>query len=293
MKVIFIGSVKFSLATLKELYRMGINIVGVCTKESSIFNSDHSDLSEFCDENDIPWIYSRDINSPLIVSWIKSKQPDLMFCFGWSQLLSQDVLQIPQFGVIGFHPTLLPKNRGRHPIIWTLVLGLEETGSTFFWMCPQADSGDIISQSVIKVELDDDASTLYDKIQDMAIIQLREFIPLLQRNEIKPIRQDLEAGNVWRKRSKTDGEIDWRMSAQNVKNLVRGLTRPYLGAHFVHQDREFKVWNVRVISIEDQNLEPGKIIGINGKHLIVKCGENAVVILESDPAVSLKIGDYL
>lgn len=293
MKVIFIGSVRFSLATLKELYLMGVNIVGVCTKESSMFNSDHMDLSEFCSEKDIPWIYSKDINSPSVVSWMNSKQPDVIFCFGWSQLLSQDILQIPKLGVIGFHPTLLPKNRGRHPIIWTLVLGLEETGSTFFWMSPEADSGDIISQSVIKVELEDDASTLYYKIQDRAIAQLREFIPLLQKNEINPTKQDLKAGNVWRKRSKADGEIDWRMSAQNVKNLVRGLTRPYVGAHFVYQDREFKVWNVRVIPVEDQNLEAGKIIGIDGKNLIVKCGENAVVILESDPAVSLKIGDYL
>ena len=293
MKIIFIGSVSFSLATLKELYRMDVNIVGVCTKESSMFNSDHTDLSEFCNENEIPWIYSKDINSPLVVSWINSKQPDLIFCFGWSQLLSQDVLQIPRLGVIGFHPTLLPKNRGRHPIIWTLVLGLEETGSTFFWMCPEADSGDIISQSAIKVEVEDDALTLYNKIQDSAIAQLWEFIPLLQRNDNKPIKQDLKAGNVWRKRSKADGEIDWRMSAQNVKNLVRGLTRPYVGAHFVYQDREFKVWNVKVIPVEDQNLEPGKVIGIDGKNLIVKCGENAVVILESDPAISLKIGDYL
>jgi methionyl-tRNA formyltransferase len=83
-------------------------------------------------------------------------------------------------GVVGFHPAALPENRGRHPLIWALVLGLEETASTFFFMDEGADSGDLLSQRRISIEPADDAGSLYARITEVAMCQIREFVPLLE-----------------------------------------------------------------------------------------------------------------
>ena len=146
MRVLFIGAVEFSYRALKELIDMQVHLVGVCTLDQSTFNSDHVNLRPIADKKNIPVRYTPDINSESNLCWIQDLKPDVIFCFGWSRLIQKDLLDLPNLGVIGFHPAALPANRGRHPIIWALVLGLQETASTFFFMDEGADSGDIISQ---------------------------------------------------------------------------------------------------------------------------------------------------
>ena len=130
----------------------------------------------------------------------------LIFC-GWSRLIRKNLLDLPPLGVIGF--ILLPAdNRGRHPIIWALVLGLQGTASTFFFMDEGADSGDIISQEFLKITDNDDAGILYEKITQTALKQLREFVPRLAQGNGQRMLQDTTRANVWRKRGKPDGCID-------------------------------------------------------------------------------------
>ena len=131
MKIVFIGSVSFSACALRELISMGADIAGVCTLTNSNFNADHEDLAPIAQDVDIPVSLATDINSEESVDWIRRKSPDVIFCFGWSRLIREPLLSLPPLGVIGFHPACLPANRGRHPIIWALVLGLEQTASTF------------------------------------------------------------------------------------------------------------------------------------------------------------------
>ena len=127
MRIFFIGCVKTSEIFLKKLLDLELNVVGVITKQTSSFNADFVDLGKVCIENNIDFLYAKNINDPVSEEYILEKKPDIIFCFGWSQLLSERILKIPPKGVIGFHPADLPKKRGRHPLIWALVLGLEET----------------------------------------------------------------------------------------------------------------------------------------------------------------------
>jgi methionyl-tRNA formyltransferase len=202
---------------------------------------------------------------------------------------------LPKNGVVGFHPTALPKNRGRHPIIWSLVLGLEETAATFFWMDEGADSGDILSQRPIQISKDDNARSLYNKIKESALSQLDDFLPALIAGKFNKEKQNENQSNIWRKRSASDGEIDWRMSAESIHNLVRGLTRPYVGAHFIFEDHEIKVWATVVYEgAVSNNIEPGKVLDISRDGLIVKCGLGAVCVLETDfPVKNIRVGTYL
>lgn len=133
MKILFIGAVSFSAKALRELITMNANIIGVCTLEESEFNSDHEDLRPIAEQAGIPVLYSPKINSAKSLAWIRNLKPDVIFCFGWSHLIKLPLLTLPPQGVIGFHPAALPANRGRHPLIWALILGLKETASTFFF----------------------------------------------------------------------------------------------------------------------------------------------------------------
>ena len=126
MRIFFIGTVSFSEKRLEKLLSLDAEIVGVATKSKSAFNADHVDLTPICEKNNIPVKYVKDINAPHIIQWIGSLNPDVIFCFGWSSLIKKELLELTKLGVVGFHPTELPKNRGRHPLIWALFLGLEK-----------------------------------------------------------------------------------------------------------------------------------------------------------------------
>lgn len=293
MRIIFVGAVEFSLRALDKLLKLNAKIVGVCTSKESKLNSDHVDLRAFSVSHGIPCFYVDDINSKETLNWIKDKSPDVIFCFGWSKLIKQDLLKLAPFGVIGFHPAALPANRGRHPIVWTLVLGLEKTASTFFFMDSGVDSGDILSQKEISVSHQDNARSLYDKVTNTALSQIAEFLPQLSKKTFQRVKQNELQSNVWRKRVTLDGQIDWRMSAQSIYNLVRGLAAPYVGAHFLFNNTEIRVWKSAIFEGGANNIEPGKVFHQINSNLVVKCGEGAIILLATEPELKVKIGTYL
>ena len=294
MNILFIGAVTFSARALETVIALGGHVVGVCTLKNSSFHADFCDLGAIAGAHDIPLHYAEDINGPESVAWIARCKPDVIFCFGWSRLLKAPILDLAPLGVVGFHPAALPANRGRHPLVWALVLGLKETASTFFFMDGGADSGDILSQQAIPIDDADDAGSLYAKVMAVAAGQIADFLPKLAAGDYPRLKQDDGLANLWRKRGKADGLIDWRMSAQGIHNLVRGLARPYVGAHFEHNQAEYKVWKSQIVEDAPANIEPGKVLAVTARsHPIVKCGDKAIKLLEIVPDLKIAAGTYL
>ena len=296
MKILFIGCVHFSHATLKHTIALPqVRVVGVVTQKTSHINSDFCSLEGLANQNNIPVICVNGNNQTEILLWIKKLKPDIIYCFGWSFLLGREILISTPLGVIGYHPAALPQNRGRHPIIWALALGLKETASTFFFMDDGADSGDILSQVRVTISSDDTADTLYKKLIDVSLKQISEFTLLLATNCYNKFAQDHSRANYWRKRGKTDGMIDWRMSAKTIYNLVRALTKPYVGAHCLYKGEEVRIWKTEIEQSDAQfiNLEPGKIVHIKNEVITVKCGQGVLKLLEHDFEGRLREGDYL
>lgn len=293
MRIVYIGTVDFSYSALKKLIEVGGEVVGIFTKENSDFNSDFRDLTPLAEEYDIPIYYIENINSSYSYDKIKTLNPDIIFCFGWSQLIKRKILSIPPKGVIGFHPARLPYNRGRHPLIWALFLGLEKSGITFFKMDEGADTGKIISQKEFEISYKDDAQSLYEKIKDLGAEQITEFLPKLKDGTINFIHQEIDTGNSWRKRGKIDGKIDWRMSSRAIYNLVRALTKPYIGAHYLYKGQEIKVWKVEEVKTNKNNIEPGKVLDSNDNYVLVKVYDNAIKILKHEFISLPKKGEYL
>ena len=293
MKILFIGTVEFSKIALQKLIELNAQVVGVCTKEKSEFNSDFAELRPICEKNKIPYKYVDNINSKDNCNWIKSLNPDVIFCFGWSNLLKKNILTLAPMGVLGFHPSELPKNRGRHPLIWALALGLKKSASTFFFMDEGIDSGEILSQKNFDILSNDDAQTLYDKMINIALLQIEEFLPQLEKKNYQTIKQNDETSNIWRKRVKTDGQIDFRMESQAIYNLVRALTKPYVGAHINYKEKEITVWKVEIVENKQNNIESGKVLDINEDKILVKTYDGAIRITHHEFEKIPNIGEYL
>jgi len=288
MRIVFIGCVDFSHALLVRLLSLpDAEVVGVVTRASSDFNADFHSLKPLADESGIPCFLDAGNRQTEMAGWIAALSPDVVYCFGWPYLLGKEILGIPPLGVIGYHPTALPRNRGRHPIIWTLVLGLAETASSFFFMDEGADSGDLLAQKKIAVAREDDAAMLYARLQETALAQMQEFTPLLASGEFSRKQQDHARANYWRKRSKADGKIDWRMPSEGIYNLVRALGDPYPGAHIEYQGAEIKVWRCEVLDKiyppdAIANLEPGRVLAAAAEGVDIRCGDGAVRLIKHE-----------
>lgn len=285
MKIVFIGCVEFSYCALECLLTVnGVEVVGVISRNDSVVNSDFCSLKEIAQQKGIPYLMVSGNEQEQMRNWILKVKPDVIYCIGWSYLLNKEILLSAPMGVIGYHPAALPQNRGRHPIIWALILGLQETASTFFFMDEGADSGDIISQMTIIINEYDDAATLYKKMISAALQQIPEFTSQLMSGRNNRIKQNHNQANYWRKRNKNDGCIDWRMSAISIYNLVRGLSKPYVGAHCLYKGTEVKIWKVELTDIEgnSDNIEPGKVVTTSNNMIYVKCGEGVVKIVSHE-----------
>lgn len=294
-RYIFIGSVEYSAYCLKALLEMGINIVDIMCpiREASKFNSDYYDLGNVAKDFGRGVYYFKKIGNE--IEHIKEKNPDVIFVLGLSQIAPSEILKIPTIGCIGSHPALLPQNRGRHPIIWAIANGLKKSGITLFWMDEGIDSGDIWGQEEFEIADEEDAATIYEKVKELSVKIIRDNISDLEKGIVRKIRQDYSKANYWRKRTKKDGEIDWRMSSKRIYDLVRALTKPYVGVHCVYNDREIKVWKTKIVANagEYTNLEPGKVISANNSFIRVKTGDGMIEILEHCFNPLPKEGDYL
>ena len=242
-------------------------------------------------KNKITISYSNDINDEKTFQLIKKIKPDFIFCIGWSQILKPRIINLANNCVIGYHPTDLPNNRGKHPIIWSLVNGLKYTASSFFIIDKGVDTGKIISKVKVKIKETDYAQDLYNKLIKTAKKQINNIFIDLKKVKYKKIK--LKKGNYWRKRKYEDGKIDWRMSANSIYNLIRALSRPYLGAHFEKNGKEVKVFKVKIIKNKNNFYEPGKIIGVKKGLPIIKCGSNSIKIEKYFPKIKFRLNKYL
>jgi methionyl-tRNA formyltransferase len=298
-RVLFVGTVQASNTALQAvLTTPGVDVVGVITKKRSRFNSDHLDLAPFAQKANVPWKHVNDINAPYIQKWISKLRPDLIFVTGWSQLLHKDTYSVATRGAIGFHPALLPANRGRHPLIWAIALGLDKTGSTFFLMDEQPDHGGILSQVEIEIDARETSTSLYEKMQAAIATQIPDFLPKFLSGSLKPYNSNLNSirGNIWRKRSCDDGLIDFRMSTHSIDCLVRALTKPYPGSEVSIRGSRYAVWHAEVACQSvSANIEPGKVLATDPetRRITVKTGDGAIDLVEHDIPKLPDVGSYI
>lgn len=294
--VVLIGCVHSSRVALDSLNQLPdkVQVVGLITRRASAYNSDFEDLSAVAKSIDCPVLYVEDWPTDEAQAiWVRTLSADIIFCIGWSRLLGPLMLNITRYGVIGYHPAALPSNRGRHPIVWAIALGLHQTASCFFEMDQGVDSGPLVSQVQIPISFEDDAQSLYLKICNSIKLQVRDIINSIVENTYHPVPQDHSQANYWRKRNEADGAIDWRMNADSIYNLVRALTKPYPGAHTMFEGTQVKIWRCHPLPCDRINVEPGRVIANTISTFTVKCGGGAIEVLAHEFLIIPAVGKIL
>jgi methionyl-tRNA formyltransferase len=170
---------------------------------------------------------------------------------------------------------------------------LRKPDRPFFVMDAGADSGDIVSQHRVVISDTDNAASFYAKLKDTAAGQLEEIVTGLIGGTLQRQPQNSDEATVLRKRSKKDGEINWAMPAVGVYNLVRALTRPYVGAHCRYKDAEPKVWAAALEAAPDAGAQPGEILNVEGAAITIQCAVGAVILIDHEITNLPAAGDVL
>jgi len=193
---------------------------------------------------------------------IKCINPDLIFVAGWSELLDEEFLSVPRLGVIGFHPSKLPYNRGRSVLAWQIEGGYTETAMSMFYYSVYPDGGDIIAQERVTIEKNDYINDVLDKM-DLAIYNLMyAYFPLIRKGLAVPKKQDLSEGNFRRLRKDADSKIDWNKNSQVIYNKIRAISHPYPGAKTTINGVKYIIWKANILSdfFEGNYLSAGTLV---------------------------------
>ena len=279
MKIVFVGGVKFSHAILEAILEGGFSIDAVFSYNESKEKkySDYVSFNKITKKHKIKHVKVMNINDIQNVELIKKIQPDLILVMGWSQLLKNEILKIPQIGVIGSHPTELPKYRGRAPIPWTILKNLKKSAETFFWIEEGTDSGDILDQEIFLINNDEDAKSLYHKITDLGKKMILKNLKLIEQGVIIRKKQDsTKFIENWNKRTIEDGKINWTCLSNDIYKLIRATTDPYPGAFTFFRNGKVKIW--KALLTTKVSSTPGKIIEINDLGVFVGTGDNMIII---------------
>jgi methionyl-tRNA formyltransferase len=212
------------------------------------------------------------------VKAIKELAPDLIVVAAYGQILSQELLDLPKYGALNVHTSLLPKYRGAAPIQWAILDGEPETGVTIMKMDAGLDTGPVLSQTKTPISSSDTGQTMHDRLAALGAALLIESIPGYLNGTIVPIAQSAEGASYARKISKNDGLIDWSKSAVSLFNQIRAFT-PWPGSFtWLNEPRKLlKIWRAAPVNISG---EPGTVIESANGLLIVPCGEGGLQIEE-------------
>lgn len=237
MKIGLIGSVGSSYATLVKLIEFNFDIVSVWGFEpESIKNiSCYSSMKSLAENNGIQYYSFRKVNDLTTKQQIIDKELDLLFVVGLSQMVDEEILAIPKYGCIGFHPTKLPNGRGRAPIAW-LINDVNDGAATFFKLEKEADSGIIYAQEDYKVFAVDDVESISVKVISAINIALGRWLPELKNGVLKGWSQDDSLATYNSKRDPIDGCINWYNDAELIDRLIKSSTFPFPGAFSFYKD---------------------------------------------------------
>ncbi|RXK46964.1 methionyl-tRNA formyltransferase [Halorientalis pallida] len=285
MDVVFVSHNDLGHACLEELDALGADIRAVFTRPTDGDIADQTDFSSVAATVGADYHEVESVNTDPVVETIAAYDPELLFVVGWSRLVERRVLDIPSVAALGMHPAPLPRGRGRAPIAWNLIKGLDTTALSLFHLVEEADAGDLVGQRPIDIELDDDAASLYATVVDAGRELIREYYPRFETGEVPRIPQDDARATWWPKRVPEHGLIDWRRSSMAVYNWIRGQSHPYPGAYSYLKGRRVTVWEANPPTGERVFTEPGEIRGRDGDVLRVGTWEGRIELTQ------LQIGD--
>jgi len=233
-------------------------------------------------EKGIPVYQPNSVKTPETLDLVKSLNPDLIVVVAYGKLLPQELIDIPKYGVINVHSSLLPKYRGAAPIHAAIINGDTETGVTIMYIAEELDAGDIILQGKTEITKEDNLGTLHDRLAIIGEETLMNAVELIFQGKATRVQQKHSEATFIKPFRKEQTKIDWNKSANEVFNFVRGMN-PFPTAYTTFEEKVFKLYAVEEIDGEYFG-KAGEIVALlKGKGPVIKTGVGAVVLKEVKP----------
>jgi methionyl-tRNA formyltransferase len=282
MRIIFFGTPKFAIPSLKALLESEEEIAAVVTQTDKkvgrgrIFQP--SPVKELAISSGIKILQPANINDFSFLNELTAIKPDMIVVVAYGKILPQHILKLPPFGCINVHASLLPKYRGAAPIQWAIINGEELTGVTTMLMDKGLDTGDIMLQEKTEISDEDNAETLSKKLSETGALLLIKTIRGLKDDSVKPAPQE-GIPSYAPPLKKENGKIDWTKSAKEIFNLVRGLY-PWPCAYCYLNNERIKI--IKVKALEGTGISR-KIERAGKEELVIGTGKGLISIIELQP----------
>ncbi len=295
MKIIFMGTPEFAVPSLNALIESGEEVVAVVTQPDKPKGRGLEILPPptkiLAEKHSIPVLQPAKIKTEEFFNEIKKFNPDFICVAAYGKILPKNILDLPHFGCINVHASLLRKYRGAAPINWAIIRGEKVTGITTMKMDEGMDTGDMLLKKEVPIEDEDTGETLSEKLSEIGARLLIQTIKLLKEGRLNPAPQDHSQATYAPMLKKEDGKIDWNKSTEEIRNLIRGAL-PWPGAYTTLEGKLLKIYKARIAedcgSLNNLSLDhyprsqgkPGEVIKSDSKILRVATGEGAVDLLE-------------
>ncbi len=282
MKIVFFGTPEFAVPSLDILNNSKHEIVAVVTapdKERGRGRKvSFTAIKEYAVANNLRYLQPESMKDEEFIDALKELNVDLFVIVAF-KILPRSVYTLPKSGSFNLHGSLLPKYRGAAPIHWAIMNGEKVTGVTTFFLEDKVDTGNIILQTELPIKEDDNLGTVHDKMSLLGAEVVLETVDIIKSGVLALQKQDNSLASPAPKISKELGQIDWNKPAQQIHNLIRGLS-PFPGAYFLHNNLKYKVLNSSIG--ESLNLSPGEIKQTKDE-IFIGCTDASIQILELQP----------
>ena len=286
MKLIFFGTPQPAAEMLDVLIKAGHEILGVVTQpdrpqgrgKEVVF----SPVKQLALDHKLPVEQPEKVkNNPEFINWLRKLQPEIIVVVAYGNILPPELLNIPKYGCLNLHASLLPKYRGAAPIQYALLNGETETGITVMKIAEALDSGDVLLQEKLAIAGNDDTPSLSKRLFSVGGPLLLKALRQIAEGKAKYQPQDEKLVTYAPTIAKESGEIDWRQSATDIHNRIRALV-PWPVAHTFFQKQLLKIWQSEVVAFDlaTEYQASGSIVAINRDGVVMATGKGQIVIKE-------------
>lgn len=297
MKIVFMGTPEFAAESLKALYKSEHSVELVITQPDRAKNRgkkvQFTPVKEVAVEHETEVMQPEKIrNNEEIMETLTAINPDIIVVAAYGQILPEEILNLPKYGCINVHASLLPRLRGASPIQQAIVLGEEKTGVTIMQMAKGLDTGDMLTKSEIEIG-SLNGSQLHDSLAEMGGVLLVDTLKLIEEGKIVPEPQDDELATYAGLISKKDGKIDFSKSPAEIERLIRGFD-PWPGAFCNLGEDVIKFWKA-IPTDETTAKEDGTVLAADEDGIEVACGGKVLVVTEiqAPGKKRMAVSDYL
>ena len=284
MKIVFMGTPDFAVPSLHALTEAGYAVAAVVTQPDKPKGRGKTLLPTPVKEeavmHDIPVYQPEKVrNNPEFLEILKEINPDIIVVAAYGQIIPKEILELPKFGCINIHASLLPKYRGAAPIQWAVIDGCEYSGVTTMQMNEGLDTGDILLTKKVKLAPKETGGSLFDRLSEVGAELLVDTLKEAEAGTLKPQAQDGSQSTYVKMINKSFGEIDFNEPAEKIERLIRGLN-PWPSAFTHHNGKMLKLWDADVCNDTDSSAKAGTVTQVDKDTFIIKCGNKSLKINE-------------